>query len=75
MAFFVSGWVFPSASPVVPCMGQDAPQYRDSKDCKVTSAGIKVRTGRKWKAEKAVEVAESRLRQKKLVRQKTPPLS
>ncbi len=30
-------------------------------------ASIEARTGRKWKAEKAVEVAESRLRQKALV--------
>lgn len=46
---------------------REAVQYRDSKDCKVASAGIEVRTGRKWKAEKAVEVAESCLRQKTLV--------
>nr|XP_014269084.2 uncharacterized protein LOC106676625 [Maylandia zebra] len=46
---------------------REALQYRDSKDCKVASAGIEVRTGRKWKAEKAVEVAESRLRQKTLM--------
>lgn len=42
-------------------------QYRDSRDCKVSTAGIEVRTGRKWKAEKAVVVAESCLRQKTLV--------
>ncbi|MCI4390737.1 hypothetical protein PGIGA_G00126150 [Pangasianodon gigas] len=46
---------------------REALQYRDSRDHKVSSAGIEVRTGRKWKAEKAVEVAESRLRQKALV--------
>ncbi|XP_075893028.1 uncharacterized protein LOC142895694, partial [Nelusetta ayraudi] len=46
---------------------REALQYRDSKDCKVSSAGIEVGTGRKWKAAKAVEVAESRLRQKALV--------
>ncbi len=46
---------------------REALQYRDSRDCKVSSAGIEVRTGRKWKAEKAVEMAESRLRQKALV--------
>lgn len=46
---------------------REALQYRDSKDCKVASAGIEVRTGRKWKAKKAVEVAESHLRQKTLV--------
>ncbi len=32
---------------------REALQYRDSRDCKVSSAGIEVRTGRKWKAEKA----------------------
>ncbi len=46
---------------------REALQYRDSRDCKVSSAGIEVRSGRKWKAEKAVEMAESRLRQKTLV--------
>ncbi|XP_057679565.1 uncharacterized protein LOC130908002 [Corythoichthys intestinalis] len=46
---------------------REALQYRESRDGKVSSAGIEVRTGRKWKAEKAVEVAESRLRQKALV--------
>lgn len=45
----------------------EAPQYRDSRNCKVSSVGIEARTGRKWKAEKAVEVAESRLSQKALV--------
>ncbi len=43
---------------------REALQYRD---CKVSSAGIEVRTGRKWKAEKAVEMAESHLIQKALV--------
>ncbi|KAK1806565.1 hypothetical protein P4O66_005073, partial [Electrophorus voltai] len=42
-------------------------QHRDSRDCKVSSAGIEVRTGRKWQAEKQVEVAESHVRQKVLV--------
>ncbi|TWW66935.1 hypothetical protein D4764_20G0009670 [Takifugu flavidus] len=46
---------------------REALQYKDSRDCKVSSAGIEVKTGRKWKAEKAVDVAESRLRQKALV--------
>ncbi len=45
---------------------REALKYRDSRDCKVSSASIKVSTGRKWKAEKAVEVAESCLRQKPL---------
>ena len=37
-------------------------QYRESSDSKVYKAGIQVRTGRKWKAGEAVEVAEFRLR-------------
>lgn len=45
----------------------DALQHRDSRNQKVSSAGIEVRTGRKWRVETAVEVAESRLRQKELV--------
>lgn len=43
---------------------REALQYRD---CKVSSDDIEVRTGRKWRVDKAVEVAESRLRQKALV--------
>ncbi|XP_049336392.1 uncharacterized protein LOC125802421 [Astyanax mexicanus] len=46
---------------------REALQYRDSKDSKVSAAGIEVRTGRKWKAREAVKLAESRLRQKELV--------
>ncbi|XP_063058826.1 uncharacterized protein LOC134452393 [Engraulis encrasicolus] len=46
---------------------REALQYRESRDVKVASAGIQVRTGRKWRADKALEVAESRLRQKVLV--------
>ncbi|XP_028310814.1 uncharacterized protein LOC114468234 [Gouania willdenowi] len=42
-------------------------QYRDSRDPKVAKAGIKVRTGRKWRAENAVQEAEARLRQRSLV--------
>ncbi|XP_036071215.1 uncharacterized protein LOC112142521 [Oryzias melastigma] len=42
-------------------------QYRESEDPKVSQAGIKVRTGRKWKAAEAVDVAESRLRHRELV--------
>lgn len=42
-------------------------QYRDSKDPRVSQAGIEVRTGRKWKAHEAVDRAESRLRHKELV--------
>ncbi|XP_053332775.1 uncharacterized protein LOC128506382 [Clarias gariepinus] len=42
-------------------------QYRDSSDPKVAKAGIQVRTGRKWRAEEAVQEAEARLRQRSLV--------
>lgn len=42
-------------------------QYRYSKDPKVAAAGIEVRTGRKWKAARELQVAEARLRQKALV--------
>ncbi len=35
--------------------------YRDSSDIKVSSAGIEVRTGRKWKAQQAVDQAKARL--------------
>ncbi|XP_035688709.1 LOW QUALITY PROTEIN: uncharacterized protein LOC118424272 [Branchiostoma floridae] len=41
--------------------------YRDSSDSKVSSAGIHVRTGRKWKAQEAVDQAEARLRHSVLV--------
>ncbi|XP_063054019.1 uncharacterized protein LOC134448252 [Engraulis encrasicolus] len=41
--------------------------YRDSSDPKVANAGIQVRTGRKWKAEEAVQMAEARLRHRALV--------
>lgn len=40
-------------------------QYRESRDQK-TSAGIQVRTGWKWRADKALVVAKSKLRQKAL---------
>lgn len=46
---------------------REALQYRDSRDLKVASAGLQVQTGRKWSAGKALDVAESRLRQKALV--------
>ena len=45
----------------------EALQYPESYDPKVSQAGIPVRTGRKWKAAEAVEVAESRLRHSALV--------
>lgn len=40
---------------------------KDSKDNKISEAGLKVRTGRKWKAGEAAEEAESRLRHKDLI--------
>lgn len=42
-------------------------QYRDSRDPKVAKAGIQVRTGRKWRAQEAVQEAEARLCHKRLV--------
>ncbi len=41
--------------------------YRDSSDIKVISAGILVKTGRKWQAQGAVDRAEARLRHSTLV--------
>ncbi|KAL0183880.1 hypothetical protein M9458_019576, partial [Cirrhinus mrigala] len=41
--------------------------YRDSRDIKVTAAGILVKTRRKWQAQEAVTKAEVRLRHKTLV--------
>ncbi len=41
--------------------------YRDSKDPKVATAGIEVRTGKKWCAKKELGNAEERLRMKALV--------
>ena len=35
---------------------------RDSQDEKINKAGVRVNTGRKWKAEEAIKQAESRLR-------------
>ena len=40
---------------------------KDCADAKVSQAGIKVRTGRKWSASTAVEEAESRLRHEDIV--------
>lgn len=42
-------------------------QYRDSSDPKVAKAGIQVRTGRKWRAEEAVQEADARLCHRSLV--------
>lgn len=41
--------------------------YRDSADKKVATAGILVKTGRKWKAQEAVDRAEARLQHNILV--------
>lgn len=41
--------------------------YRESSDPKVSGAGIQVKTGRKWRAEEAVQEAGARLRQRELV--------
>ena len=43
-------------------------QYRESQDPKVSQAGIEVRTGRGWRAAEAVDVAESRLPHRALMR-------
>lgn len=43
---------------------REALQYRDSRDQKVSTAFIEVQTGRKWRPERAAEVAGSCLRQK-----------
>ncbi|XP_063418448.1 uncharacterized protein LOC134701249 [Mytilus trossulus] len=40
---------------------------KESRDHKVRTAGVQVRTGRKWSASKAVSEAESRLRHKDIV--------
>ncbi|XP_052218246.1 uncharacterized protein LOC127835860 [Dreissena polymorpha] len=40
---------------------------RDSRDEKVREAGVQVNTGRKWRADKAVEEAEARLRHSDIV--------
>lgn len=42
-------------------------QYRDSSDQKVAKAGIQVRTGKKQRAEEAVDEAEARLHHKRPV--------
>ena len=40
---------------------------RDSADEKISKAGIEVRTGRKWSAQRAVDEAESHLRHRDIV--------
>ncbi len=46
---------------------REALLYRNSRDPKVSAAGIEVRMGRKWRDDKALQVAESRLRWRELV--------
>ncbi len=46
---------------------REALLYRDSRDFQVSVAGTEVRMGRKWRADKALEVVESRLRWRELV--------
>lgn len=41
--------------------------YRESTDTKVSSTGIEVRTGRKWRAQEAVDQAEAQLQHRVLV--------
>lgn len=42
-------------------------QYKESKDPKVVAACIQSRTGRKWRAEKELEIAEDRLRHREIL--------
>ena len=46
---------------------REALAYRDSRDTREAAAGIVVQTGRKFKAQEGLELAESRLRHKALV--------
>ena len=46
---------------------REAILYRDSRDLKVSGAGIEIRTGRKWSAARELKVAEERLQQKAMV--------
>ena len=46
-------------------------QYRESCDPTVSQPGIKVKTGWKWRAAKAVDAAETQLRHRALVSAKT----
>lgn len=41
--------------------------YRDSRDSRVASAGIVVQTGRKWRVQEGLEIAEFLLRYRGLV--------
>lgn len=46
---------------------REAGMYRDSSDARVASAGVKVRTGRKFNAHNELERAETRLKHRALV--------
>ena len=46
---------------------REAIWYRDSRDLKVSGAGIEIRTGRKWSAARELKIAEERLQQKAMV--------
>ena len=46
---------------------REAILYRDSRDLKVSGAGIEIRTGSKWSAARELKVAEERLQQKVMV--------
>ena len=46
---------------------REAILYRDSRDLKVSGAGIEIHTGRKWGAVREMKVAEERLQQKAMV--------
>ena len=43
---------------------REALLYRDSRDLKVSGAGIEIRSGRKWSTDRELKVAEERLQQK-----------
>ena len=46
---------------------REAMLYNESNDPKVVAARVEIRTGRKWKATKELQVAEERLKQKAMV--------
>ena len=46
---------------------REAILYKDSRDLKVSGAGIEIRTGRNWSAARELKVAEERLLQKAMV--------
>ena len=42
-------------------------QYAESEDPKVAAAGIQIRSGRKWSAERELQVTEERLRHRAIL--------